>query len=127
MKPSPRVCFKEFLEAGKKRLAGDTARQATSHEGKALRIETRDLQEELAEQVLENQILLENYYLPGDLEHQIGAFVDHYNNHRYHESIGNVTPSDAYFGRHTAIIERRAKIKKLTIQNRRLNHPRQAA
>ena len=78
-------------------------------------------------QTLKNRILLENYYLPGDLENQIGAFVDHYNNQRYHESIGNVTPADAYFGRHTAIIERRKKIKKLTIQNRRLNHQRKAA
>jgi len=78
-------------------------------------------------QTLKNRILLENYYLPGDLKMQIGSFVDHYNNHRYHESIGNVTPADAYFGRHTAIIERREKIKKLTIQNRRLNHQRQAA
>ena len=73
-------------------------------------------------QTLKNQILLENYFLPGDLENQIGVFVDHYNNYRYHESINNVTPADAYFGRHTAIIERREKIKKLTIQNRRLNH-----
>ncbi len=78
-------------------------------------------------QTLKNRILLENYYLPGDLENQIGQFVDHYNNLRYHESIGNVAPADAYFGRHTAIIERRKKIKKLTIQNRRLNHQRQAA
>ncbi len=78
-------------------------------------------------QTLKNKILLENYFLPGDLENQIGVFVDHYNNYRYHESINNVTPADAYFGRHTAIIERREKIKKLTIQNRRLNHQRQAA
>ena len=78
-------------------------------------------------QALKNRLLLENYYLPGDLEFQTGAFVDHYNNHRYHESIGNVAPADAYFGRHTTIIERREKIKKLTIQNRRLNHQRQAA
>ena len=56
-------------------------------------------------QTLKNRILLENYYLQGDLENQISVFVDHYNNHRYHESIGNVTPADAYFGRHTAIIE----------------------
>ena len=77
-------------------------------------------------QTLKNRILLENYFLPGDLERQIGTFVDHYNNHRYHESIGNVTPADAYFGRDTAIIERRQKIKKLTIQNRRLKHQRQA-
>jgi transposase InsO family protein/transposase-like protein len=78
-------------------------------------------------QTLKNRILLENYYLPGDLENQIGAFVDYYNNHRYHESIGNVTPADAYYGRATAIIRRRQKIKKLTIQNRRLLHQRQAA
>ena len=62
-------------------------------------------------QTLKNRILLENYYLPGDLENQISAFVDHYNNQRYHESIGNVTPADAYFGRHTAIIEKRKRIK----------------
>ena len=78
-------------------------------------------------QMLKNRIVLENYFLPGGLERQIGAFVDHYNNPRYHESIGNVIPADAYFGRHTAIIERRQKTKKLTIQNRRLNHQRQAA
>ena len=63
----------------------------------------------------------------GDLEMQIGAFVDHYNNHRYHESLGNVTPADVYFGRDTAIIERRKKIKKLTIQKRRLSHQQKAA
>jgi|TARA_B100000959_G_scaffold282720_1_gene349797 hypothetical protein len=45
----------------------------------------------------------------------------------YHECIGNVTPTDAYFGRHTAIIERREKVKKQTIQIRGLNHQRQAA
>jgi transposase InsO family protein len=78
-------------------------------------------------QTLKNRILLENYYLPGDLENQIDDFVDHYNNRRYHESLANVTPADAYFGRDTAIIERRAKIKKLTMQNRRLLHHQQAA
>ena len=78
-------------------------------------------------QTLKNRILLENYFLPGDLENQIRKFVDHYNNHRYHESINNVTPADAYFGRDTAIIERRARIKKQTIQKRRLFHQQQAA
>jgi len=48
---------KEFLEAGKKRLAGDTARQATSNEVKALRAEARSLKEALAEQMLENRLL----------------------------------------------------------------------
>jgi transposase len=48
---------KEFLEAGKKRLAGDTARQATSNEVKTLRTEARSLKEALAEQMLENRLL----------------------------------------------------------------------
>ena len=48
---------KEFLEAGKKRLSGDTARQASSGEVKDLRHEMRDLKEALAEQVLENRLL----------------------------------------------------------------------
>ena len=78
-------------------------------------------------QTLKNRTLLENYYLPGDLEHQIKAFVDHYNNRRYHGSIKNVTPADAYFGWDTAIIERRAEIKKRTIQTQRLQHRKHAA
>ena len=78
-------------------------------------------------QTLKNRVLLENYYLPGHLENRIGAFVEHYNNHRYHESLGNVTPADVYCGRASAIIERRNRIKKRTIENRRLNHQRQAA
>ena len=48
---------KEFLEAGKKRLAGDTARQATSTEVTTLRAVARDLKEALAEQMLENRLL----------------------------------------------------------------------
>ena len=48
---------KEFLEAGKKRLAGDTARQASSGEVKDLRREMRDLKEALAEQMLDNRLL----------------------------------------------------------------------
>ena len=58
---------------------------------------------------------------------QIGAFVQYYNNERYHESLNNVTPADVYFGRDKAIIREREKIKKLTIQNRRLQHQKQAA
>ncbi|SIR11543.1 transposase [Rhizobium sp. RU20A] len=48
---------KEFLEAGKKRLAGDTARSATSDEVKALCKESRDLKEALADLTLENRLL----------------------------------------------------------------------
>jgi transposase len=48
---------KEFLEAGKKRLSGDTAREATSEEVKYLRAESAALKEALAEQVMENRLL----------------------------------------------------------------------
>ena len=48
---------KEFLEAGKKRLSGDTAREATSDEVKTLRAEATDLKETLAELLLENRLL----------------------------------------------------------------------
>jgi hypothetical protein len=79
------------------------------------------------DQILFLLTLLENYYLQGDLEAAIAAFVEHYNNRRYHESLGNLTPADVYFGRGPAILAEREKIKKLTIQNRRLIHQRQAA
>ena len=58
-------------------------------------------------QTLKNSILLENYFLPGDFETQIEAFVDHYNHQRYHESLNNVTPADVYFGRDKAILQQR--------------------
>jgi transposase len=48
---------KEFLEAGKRRLAGDTAREATPDEVKTLRAEARQLKEALAEATLENRLL----------------------------------------------------------------------
>ena len=78
-------------------------------------------------QNLKNRILLENYYLPGDLEAQIDAFVGHYNNQRYHEAIGNLTPADVYFGRGNTILLERERIKRQTIQSRRLMHARIAA
>ena len=78
-------------------------------------------------QTLKNRILLENYFLPGDLEAQIEAFVDHYNHQRYHESINNVTPADVYFGRDKAILKQRERIKQKTLETRRLHHRLRAA
>lgn len=48
---------KEFLEAGKRRLAGDTARAATTGEVQDLRRETRALKEAVADLMLENRLL----------------------------------------------------------------------
>ena len=56
---------KEFLEAGKKRLAGDTAREATSGEVKALRRETGALKEVVAELMLENRLLKKSMIVDG--------------------------------------------------------------
>src|SRR5262245_56446898 len=78
-------------------------------------------------QTLKNRILLENYYLPGDLEAKIGDFVANYNHLRYHESIANLTPADVYFGRAHTILLERERIKRQTIQTRRLQHRGQAA
>jgi transposase InsO family protein len=78
-------------------------------------------------QTLKNRILLENYFLPGDLKGQIGKFIDHYNNHRYHESLQNLTPADVYFGRGQTILMERERIKQKTINLRRLQYRNQAA
>ena len=74
-----------------------------------------------------NRILLENYFLPGDLERQVAAFVDHYNHRRYHESLSNLTPADIYFGRGDIIMLERERIKRETIKQRRLLHREAAA
>jgi len=78
-------------------------------------------------QTLKNRILLENYYLPGDLENQIEAFVVHYNHQRYHESLGNLTPADVYFKRGQTILLERERIKRQTIESRRLFNRKAAA
>jgi transposase InsO family protein/transposase-like protein len=68
---------------------------------------------------MKNVVKLENYYFPDDLRANIEAFVDYYNNQRYHESLGNVTPADVYFGRQKQVLNRRKEIKIETIKERR--------
>ena len=57
---------KEFLEAGKKRLAGDTAREATSEEVKGLRQEALGLKEAVAELLMENRLLKKSVLADGE-------------------------------------------------------------
>ena len=71
---------------------------------------------------LKNRILLEHYYLPGQLEARLAEFVGFYNNRRYHESLGNLTPADVYFGRGPTILARRQNVKLKTIEGRRRLH-----
>jgi len=62
-----------------------------------------------------------------NLDIAVEAFVDHYNHQRYHESLNNVTPSDVYFGRDKAILQQRERIKRKTLEARRLHHRQRAA
>jgi transposase len=59
---------KEFLEAGKKRLAGDTAREATSDEVRHLRSEAVALKEAVADLTLDNRLLKKSMIADGDAE-----------------------------------------------------------
>jgi transposase InsO family protein len=71
---------------------------------------------------MKNVVKLENYYYPWELKDAIGGFVEHYNHHRYHESLNNVTPADVYYGRDQEILSRRAQIKQRTLQKRRIEN-----
>ena len=69
---------------------------------------------------MKNVVKLQNYYFPGELEAEIGKFVDYYNNERYHESLDNVTPADMYNGRRILILNEREIIKQETMRIRRI-------
>ena len=68
---------------------------------------------------MKNIILLDNYYLPMELETEIDRWVTYYNTERYHESLGNITPRDKYLGREDEIQRTRRRIKERTLKQRR--------
>jgi putative transposase len=79
---------------------------------------------------LKNVVKLEQYYSPWEVERAVARFVEEYNHRRYHESLQNVTPADMYHGRQAAILARRARIKRRTLQRRKrenLQTPHHAA
>lgn len=76
---------------------------------------------------MKNVVRLENYYSPWELERALARFVEYYNHERLHEAIGNVTPDDMYHGRQRAILSRREKIKRLTLERRKKENLRNAA
>jgi hypothetical protein len=55
------------------------------------------------------------------------GFVDFYNTRRYHESLGNLTPADSFFGRGPTILARTQLIKHQTIELRRRLHQQAVA
>jgi putative transposase len=78
---------------------------------------------------MKNTIRLQNYYMPWELEREVAAFVEHYNNHRVHESLDNMTPADVYYGRAREISAMRNTLKEQARhrrmrENRGLTPPR---
>ena len=71
---------------------------------------------------MKNRILLENYYLPGELQERLQQFVTYYNHERYHESLDNLTPADVFYGRGDAILHKRRQIKQATMAMRKQLH-----
>lgn len=71
---------------------------------------------------LKNVIELDIYWQKEESEAEIAAFVDFYNNRRYHEALNNLTPADVYYGRGQAILDRREKIKRQTMKQRRFQN-----
>ena len=68
---------------------------------------------------MKNVVKLENYFFPDELRAKLESFVNYYNNERYHESLGNLTPADVYFGRDRQVQAQRHHIKMKTLKERR--------
>ena len=71
---------------------------------------------------MKNVILLDNYYIPEELEREISRFIDYYNKQRYHEGINNLKPVDVFNGRSREIESMRNRIKKETLCYRKLQN-----
>ena len=74
---------------------------------------------------MKNQILLNHYYFPSELEEHLQRFVSYYNHERYHESLNNLTPADVFYGRGAEIMEQREMIKRKMIKRNTLAMRRQ--
>lgn len=68
---------------------------------------------------LKEKVKLITWQNPSELEAEIDRFITHYNTQRYHESLGNVTPDDVYYGRREEIIKRRKEVKVETLKRRK--------
>jgi putative transposase len=100
MRPCPLVDPGICRDNGSRHVAGDLAKWLGDRNIKHLRgapyHPMTQGKIERSHQTLTNRILLENYFLPGDLEAQVAAFVDDYNYRRYRESIERAATGNGY-------------------------------
>jgi transposase InsO family protein len=68
---------------------------------------------------LKSVVKLHIYDCPSELKAEIGKFISHYNKSRYHESLGNVSPDDVFYGKRDKIIERRKQKQLRTFMERK--------
>lgn len=68
---------------------------------------------------LKSKVKLYIYDCPNELKAEVGKFINYYNKKRYHESLGNVTPDDVFYGRREKIIKERDEKRRLTLMNRK--------
>lgn len=97
-------CPRLLSDNGPSYISGDLADKGMKHTRGAPYHQQTQGKIERWHQTLKNRILLENYFLPGDLEAQIDAFVAHYNHQRNHERLKNLTPADVYTGHGQTIL-----------------------
>jgi len=71
------------------------------------------------QQTLKGEVNRIPYEMSSELRRAIESFVEYYNHRRYHEALGNVTPSDVYYGRKDDILARRRRAKRKTLQTRK--------
>lgn len=68
---------------------------------------------------MKNTIKLDHYYSPEELARALEDFIYYYNNIRYHEALGNLTPASVYNGKAQQILQKRTKTKNQTLKLRR--------
>lgn len=68
---------------------------------------------------MKNVVKLDHYYSPEELERALEKFVNHYNHHRYHESLNNCTPAQVYYHQAAAVLEKRKRTKVRTLRKRK--------
>ena len=68
---------------------------------------------------LKSKVKLHIYGCPNELKAEVGKFISYYNKKRYHESLGNVTPDDVFYGRREEIVKERNEKRRLTLLRRK--------